>query len=77
MEKTTIQLNTSTLERLKLFKAHNRQSYDELLNIMIDDAESESLSAEEIKQIEKSLEEIKNGQVYSIAEVAKEFGVKL
>ena len=77
MEKTTIQLNIDTLERLKLFKMHNRQSYDELLNTVLDDIESENLSAEEIKKIEQSLQEIKKGQVYSIAEVAQEFGVKL
>ena len=44
MEKTTIQINFETLERLKAIKNFDRQSYDEVLNNLIDNCEEESLS---------------------------------
>jgi predicted transcriptional regulator len=77
MNKTTIQINTDTLERLKSMRMHQKQSYDELLNNIIDEVEEETLSDTEINDIKKSLEEIKEGKVYSIEQVAKELGVKL
>ena len=77
MEKTTIQLNFETLNRLKLFKKYERESYDELINSILDEVIEESLSAEEITAIQKSLEEIRRGKVHSIDAVAKEFEVTL
>jgi len=77
MEVTTIQINKNTLERLKTLKRYERESYDELINNMLNESEEETLSNEEIEEIQKSLEEIKQGKVYSIEEVAKEFGVIL
>ena len=77
MEKTTIQVNLSTLQRLKLFRNYERQSYDELLNKILDEAESNVLNDKEIVEIQHSLEEVKKGQTYSIEEIAKEFGVRL
>ena len=77
MEKTTIQINSSTLERLKALKNFDRQSYDELLNLLIENMEEEVLTEEEIKEIQEGLENIRNGEVYSIGSVAKELGVSL
>ena len=77
MEKTTIQINFKTLERLKSLKNVERQSYDDVLNNLIDSCEEESLSEEEINEIQKGLEDIKKGRVYSIESVAKELGVSL
>ena len=77
MEKTTIQINQSTLGRLKMFKQFDRESYDEVLNNILNDVEEETLSDLEIEEIKESLEEVKQGKVNSIEEVAKEFGVKL
>ena len=37
MEKTTIQVNPETLERLKMLKRHAKESYDELLNSLIEE----------------------------------------
>ena len=51
MEKTTIQVNLSTLQRLKLFRNYERQSYDELLNKILDEAESNVLNDKEIVEI--------------------------
>lgn len=77
MDKTTIQINASTLERLKTIKKYDRESYDEVLNNLINEMEEESLNDEEIAEIQKSLEDIKKGKVFRIEQIAKEFGIKL
>jgi len=77
MENTTIQLKQSTLERLKNLKKYERESYDEVLNSMFDEIEEESLSDEEIKEIQQALEDVKRGRVYPIEKVATELGVTL
>jgi predicted CopG family antitoxin len=48
MEKTTIQINMGTLEKLKALKHFERQSYDELLNNLINNVENENLDVDEI-----------------------------
>lgn len=77
MEKTTIQINTNTLERLKMLKSFERQSYDDIVNNLMNNAEEEPLSDQEIKEIKIGLDEIKKGHVYPIEQVAKELGVIL
>ena len=77
MEKTTIQINTETLERLKALKSMERQSYDEVLNNILDNYEEDSLSEEEIEDIKKALENVKKGKVKPIEQVAKELGITL
>jgi len=77
MEKTTIQVNVDTLDRLKSMKRHTRESYDEVLNFLIDDAEDDELTAEEIDDLKIALENVKTGKVKSIEQVAKELGITL
>lgn len=77
MEKTTIQISMGTLERLKSIKNLERQSYDEVLNNLIDSCEEEIISDIEINEIQKGLEDIKKGKVYPIDSVAKELGITL
>ncbi len=77
MEKTTIQINTETLERLRAIKNFERQSYDDVLNILINNSEEESLSEEEIEEIKSGLENVKRGKVKPIEQVAKELGISL
>ncbi|RLG10036.1 hypothetical protein DRN73_09005 [Candidatus Pacearchaeota archaeon] len=77
MNKTTIQLNVNTLERLKFLKSFERQSYDDLLNNLINNIEEEPLSKKEIREIQQGLEDIKKGNVYPIEDVAKELGISL
>ncbi len=77
MEKTTIQITNETLERLKTLKEFERQSYDDLLNNLINNCEEESLSEEEIKDIKIALENVKKGKVKPIEQVARELGVTL
>jgi len=77
MEKTTIQITAETLERLKALKNLKRQSYDEVLNNLIDNCEEESLSGEEIEDIKIALENVKKGKVKPIEQVARELGITL
>ncbi|MFH1210994.1 MAG: hypothetical protein V1645_03685 [archaeon] len=77
MGKTTVQLSKDTLERLKLFKKHDRESYEEVINTLMDEVDEEALSDEEIKDIQEALEEVRQGRTKSIEQVAKELGIKL
>jgi hypothetical protein len=64
--KTTIQVNSNTLERLKNFKQHEKESYDFLLNVLMDEAEEDFLTEEEIEEIKLSLENVRKGKVKPI-----------
>ncbi|HLD19612.1 MAG TPA: hypothetical protein VJB90_06430 [Candidatus Nanoarchaeia archaeon] len=77
MEKTTVQLKKSTLERLKNFKRHERESYEEVVNYLMDESEEDLLSSKEIDDLKDALEDVKKGRVKSIEQVAAELGVKL
>ncbi|MFH1503667.1 MAG: hypothetical protein ABIE36_03345 [Candidatus Diapherotrites archaeon] len=77
MEKTTIQINLETLKRLKNIKNFERQSYDDILNNLIDNCEEDSLSEEEIEDIKIALENVKRGKVKPIEQVARELGIML
>ncbi len=77
MEKTTVQLSKVTLDRLKSYKKHERESYEEVLNSLMDEVEEESLSKEEIREIQEALEEVRQGKTKPIEVVAKELGIAL
>ena len=77
MEKTTVQISTDTLERLKRLKQHEKESYDFVLNKLIDENEEDELSDEEIEDIKIALENVKKGKVKPIEQVAKELGITL
>jgi len=77
MEKTTIQINFETLGRLKAIKNFERQSYDDLLNNLIDNIQEEALTNEEIEELQKGLDDIKEGRTTPIEKVAEELGVTL
>ncbi len=74
---TTIQIKDSTLEKLRNLKASPRESYDELINNMIDETEAEILTEKEIAEIKEGLEDVRMGRILPIEEVAKDFGVEL
>jgi len=80
MEKTTIQINQETLEKLKGLKRHPRESYEETINFLVEEIEEE-ISPEEIEEVEFALREIKvkgiKKTTFPIEEVAKEFGIRL
>lgn len=77
MEKTTIQINIETLGRLKALKNFERQSYDDVLNSLLDNNDEEILSDEEIEEIKIALDEIKRGETIPIEKVAADLGITL
>ncbi len=77
MQKTTIQINVETLARLKALRAFSRQSYDDVLNNLLDNVDEEVLSDAEIKEIQEGLDNVRKGKVHSIESVAEELGISL
>ncbi|MDE1871417.1 MAG: hypothetical protein KGI06_04230 [Candidatus Micrarchaeota archaeon] len=77
METTTIQVKKSIKKKLDMLKIYPNESMgsviERLTNMAIDE---EPLSKEEIRDIEKSLDDIKKGKVYSLDEVKKDIGIK-
>ncbi|MDE1855979.1 MAG: hypothetical protein KGH49_01955 [Candidatus Micrarchaeota archaeon] len=77
METTTIQIKKSVKKRLDELRAYPKESMDSVIERLTKMAiDEEPLSKEELKDIEKSLEDIKKGKVYSLSEVKKELGIK-
>jgi len=74
---TTIQVKKRTLERLKFFKDYSKESYDEIINKMLDKNEESQLTDQTINDLKLALKEVKEGKGDSIEDVAKEFGVTL
>ena len=77
MEKTTVQISQATLNRLKSMKRYERESYDEVVNNVLDEVEDDELTPEEIEDVKIALEEVKKGKTIPIEDIAKEFGIKL
>ena len=77
MTKTTIQVSKDTLERLKMSKSHPLESYDITINLLLDEAEGEVLTEDEIEEIKSAIEEVRRGETIPLDQVAKELGVKL
>ena len=74
---TTIQVKESTLNRLKGRKQYGRETYDELLNKLLDHADEGDMREDAIESIKKGLEDIRRGKTRSIESVARDYGVKL
>ena len=73
---TTIQVTEETKDALKKMKLFPRETYEEVIcRLMEIDKEEEELSTETIQNIEKALEDVKRGRLYSTEEVKKELGI--
>lgn len=77
MDKTTVQISKDTLDRLKSFRRHERETYEDVLNWIMGEIEDDSLSESEIQDIKISLDDIRLGRTKSIEQVAKEIGISL
>ncbi|AJZ75047.1 DUF7557 family protein [Candidatus Nitrosotenuis cloacae] len=75
---TSIQLDNKTKTRLEKMKSFPKESYDDVVNRLLNVVEDDEgiLSNRTIKNIEKSLAEIKAGKVVSHEEVKKRLGLK-
>lgn len=73
---TTIQVTEETKDALERMKLFPRETYEEVICRLIEiSKEEEELSTETIKNIEKALEDVKSGRLYSTEEVKKELGI--
>tara|TARA_Y100000294_G_C8487403_1_gene309323 strand:- start:506 stop:745 length:240 start_codon:yes stop_codon:yes gene_type:complete len=77
METTIIQVKKDTAKLLKSLKLYSRQSYDEIIRNLVQESKAEALTEKEKKDIEEALQDIREGKVYPIEDVAEELGVKL
>lgn len=73
---TSIQIEKEVKERLDKLKSHPRETYNEVLSRIINITEQEELSQQTIKNIEKSLNDIKAGRVASHKDVKKRLSLK-
>ncbi len=73
---TTIQVHRGLKDKLEKLKIHPRESYEKVIERLISSKiDQEPLSAEEIKDIEKSLKDIKNGKLYTTKEMSEKLGI--
>lgn len=74
---TTIQLEERIKNKLEEIKMYPRETYSRTIERLIQlSSEEEELSTETIKNIERALEDVKKGKVYSTIEVKKKLGIK-
>ena len=75
---TTIQLEEMTKKRLERVKMFPRETYNQVIERLLEreDDEEGQLSPRTIRNIERSLADIKAGRVYSTKELKKELGIK-
>ena len=74
---TSIQIDKQTKKHLDKFKNHPRETYNEVISRMIHAMyeQTEDLSPQTIKNIEKSLAEIKAGKALSHKDVKQRLGL--
>ena len=77
METTTVQLKGETLERLKYFKEYSKESYNEILNKILDVLEEDELTDKAIEKIKNGLKDIKGGRVISLNDYSKKRGISI
>ena len=79
MPYTTIQVNKATRMRLQKFRVGKRETYDEILNVLMDlvpsgDDEGEYTPEFKMAMI-RGLMDIKRGRTYTLEQVEKELGI--
>jgi predicted transcriptional regulator len=75
---TTVCLDPKTKELLKELKNFPSESFNSVIERLINEAyDNMPLSDETIRKIEEGLKEYKEGNYYSIEEVAEELGIRI
>ena len=73
MTSVTIKIDVELKSRLNTLKIHPRESYNEVIGRLVDMAiDEEPLSEEAIRDLERSLEDLRAGRVYTLEEVMAE-----
>lgn len=76
MQSTSIRIRSDTRDSLSRLKRHPRESFDDVINRLIDSAiDDEPLGEETLQAIEKSLKEYREGIYYTHEEILADLGV--
>jgi hypothetical protein len=76
MSQTTIQLRQATKIRLESLKLHPRETYDEVVNRLLDTTcDQEPLSEKTLEKIEEGIRDIRQGKTRTLDEIAGELGI--
>jgi predicted transcriptional regulator len=76
MSQTTIQIRSSTKKRLETVKTHPRETYDEVVNRLLDmTCDREPLSEETLLKIEEGIRDIRKGKTRTLEEISEELGI--
>jgi len=74
---TTIQLDKKVKDRLKELKIHPRESYNKVVERLVEiRSDQGALCKETIRDIERSLEDVRAGGILSMKEVKKRLKIK-
>ena len=80
MAYTTIQINTATRERLAGMRSYDRETYDEILNALMEIVPSGDEDGKYTPEFRASLlrgmSDIRNGRMHSMGDVRKILGLK-
>lgn len=77
METTMIQIKKDTAKMLKELKKYNRQSYDEIIRVLLGNEQPDALTQNEMQDIKEALKDVESGRVHKIEVLAKTLGIKL
>ncbi len=73
MPSITVRIDSDLRDRLNALKTHPRESYNDVIGRLVDMAvDEEPLSDEAIRDLERSLEDLRSGRVYTLDEVMAE-----
>ena len=75
MAETTIQVSTNLLNRLRMLKLHEKESYEDLLWDLIEDRME--LNEETKKSIERAEDDIKKGRVHKWEDLKRELKINV
>ena len=76
MHTSSLRVNPETKTRLEKLKVHPRESYDKVIDRLIDSYhDDEPLSDVELEGIEEALRELKEGRFYTHEQVKKKLGL--
>ena len=76
MQSTSIRIRSDTRNSLSRLKKHPRESFDDVINRLIESTVGEEpLSEESLQAIEKSLKEYREGIYYTHEEILADLGV--
>lgn len=67
---TTIQISKNLLEKLRLMKMHNKESYEDIIWDLIEDRME--LSEETKKDLEEAREDVKRGRTKTLEQIKRE-----